>query len=67
MPRRTKPMLIAPLIPMMGFLGILGLDEFHGTRWAHAVIGAWCVVMLGLTVYVVRQMMQARRLQKGTR
>ena len=67
MPRRSKPLLIAPFIPAMGLLGILGLDRFHGTRYVHAVVGVWCAVMLALTVYVIRQALSARRLQKGTR
>ncbi len=67
MPLRTKPMLVAPLIPVMGFLGILGLDEFHGTRYMHAVIALWCAAMLALTIYVIKQARQARRLQKGAR
>ena len=67
MPHRTKPMLIAPLVPRKGFLGILGLDRFHGTRYVHAVVAAWCAAMLALTVYVGRQALLARRLGKGAR
>lgn len=67
MSRRSKPLLIAPLVPLLSFAGILGLDQFRGSRYLHVFVILWCAAMAALTVYVIRQAMAARRLQKGAR
>ncbi len=45
MRRRSKPLLIAPLIPLLSFLGILGLDQMHGSRYLPLVVIVWCLLM----------------------
>ncbi len=64
MPRRSRPLLIAPLIPLLGIVGIYGLDQLHGTRYLTAFIIIWCVLLAGLFAYVLTKMLEARKSRK---
>ena len=48
MPRRSRPLLIAPLIPLLGIVGIYGLDQLHGSRFLSAFVVVWCILLAGL-------------------
>ena len=61
MPRRSKPMLIAPLIPFLAILGIFGLDQLHGSRYQTAFVILWCLLMTALFAYILKQAVEARR------
>ncbi|HEX4155611.1 MAG TPA: hypothetical protein VHY48_08365 [Acidobacteriaceae bacterium] len=65
MPRRSKPLTIAPLIPLLAIIGILGVDRFHGTRFFGAFVIVWCVLFAALLVYIFNKMMQAKRARSG--
>ena len=67
MSRRSKPMLIAPLIPFVSIMGIFGLQTFHGSRYMPAFVVVWSLVMVALFAYILKQVIMAKRLQKGTR
>ena len=60
MPRRSKPMLVAPLIPFLSILGIFGLQSLHGSRYLAAFVIVWCLVMAALTAYIIKQAIGAR-------
>lgn len=63
--RRSKPLLIAPLIPFLGILGIFGIDQLHGTRYLSAFVIVWCMLLAALFTYVLSRALEARRVRKG--
>ncbi len=63
MPRRSKPFLIAPLIPLLGIIGIMGIEQLHGTRYLSAFVVVWCILLGGLFAYVLTRALEARRLR----
>ena len=70
MPRigqRSKPLLIAPLIPLWGLLGLFGIKELDRSRFLSVFVCAWALLLVALAGYVVRQAIQARRARLGRR
>ena len=63
--RRSRPFLIAPLIPLLGIVGIFGVQQMHGTRYLSAFVVVWCIVLAALFTYVLSQALEARRIGKG--
>lgn len=61
MPRRSKPLRVAPAIPLLGAVGLLGVNELHGTRWLTPFVVVWCLLLVALFVYVFNRMMEAKR------
>ena len=61
MPRRSKPLMIAPLIPLLGMAGIFGAEQLHGTRWLAAFVIVWCMLLAALFAYVLSKALEARR------
>lgn len=61
MPRRSRPLLIAPLIPLLGVVGIFGLEELHGTRYLTAFVVVWCMALAALFTYVLNKALEARK------
>ena len=61
MPRRSRPLMIAPLIPLLGVVGIFGLEQLHGTRYATAFVILWCMALAALFTYVLNRTIQARK------
>ncbi len=57
-------MLVAPLIPFLGILGIFGIDQFHGTRYLSAFVMVWCILISGLFAYVLVRVLEARRARR---
>lgn len=64
MPRRSRPLLIAPLIPLLGIVGIFGVDQFHGTRFLSAFVVVWCVLFAALFAHVLTRALEARRARR---
>ena len=62
---RSRPMLIAPMIPFLGIIGIFGLEQLHGTRYLSAFVIIWCLVFAALFSYVLARTLAARRIRKG--
>lgn len=65
--RRIRPMMIAPLIPIWGLLGFLGVEHLGGTHWFAPfllLMGGLFVLLFG---FVARQAISARRLRRATR
>ena len=65
MARRSKPLTIAPLIPVLGLAGILGVDRLHGTPYFVPFVITWCFLLAALFVYVFSRMMEAKRARSG--
>lgn len=65
MPRRSKPLLIASIIPLLALTGLFGIDQLHGTRYLPAFVVTSTLVFLALIVYVVSRMFEAKRARGG--
>ncbi len=61
MPRRSRPLLIAPLIPLLGVIGIFGAEELHGSRYLPAFVIVWCALLAALFAFVLNRAMEAKR------
>ncbi len=61
MAKRSKPLLVAPLIPFLALAGIFGIERLHGSRHFSAFVMVWCVLFAGLFAYVLQQALEARR------
>jgi predicted benzoate:H+ symporter BenE len=59
--RRSKPLLIAPLIPLWGVLAFVGLQQFAGTRYAVPFLVVAGVTFVALFSYVATHVVKARR------
>ncbi len=65
--RRSKPLLIAPLIPLWGIVAIFGASQLHGTRYLAAFVVVMLLLLATLFTYVANQTMQARRARRGAK
>lgn len=65
MPRRSKPLMIAPIIPLVGLAGIFGVDRLHGTPCLVPFVVTWVVLLAALFAYVFTKMMEAKRARSG--
>jgi prepilin signal peptidase PulO-like enzyme (type II secretory pathway) len=63
MPRRSKPLVIAPLIPLLGIIGFLGVDRLQHTRYLAPFIAVWCLLFAALFIYIAVRTMEARRIR----
>jgi len=64
MARRSKPMVVAPFIPLLGIIGIVGVDRLANTPYRTAFVVVWIVLFSGLFIYVASKMLEARRLRR---
>lgn len=65
--KRSRPVFIAPLIPLWGGLAFLGLQQFAGTRYLPPFLALVGLTFLLLFGYIARQVISARRLRQATR
>lgn len=61
MPSRSKPMMLAPLIPLWGVLAFAGLQQFAGTRFLVLFLVVMGIVFVALFSYVAAQVVKTRR------
>jgi hypothetical protein len=61
MARRSKPLVIAPLVPLLGIAGFIGVDRLQHTPFLVAFVVVWCVLFAALFVYIAARTMEARR------
>jgi hypothetical protein len=54
-------MIVAPLIPLLGIVGIFGVDRFAHTRFLTAFVVMWVVLFAGVFVWIASQTLAARR------
>jgi hypothetical protein len=59
--RRSKPLLIAPLIPLWGVLAFLGVETLRGTRYVAAFVVVMLLLLATLFTYVANQTLRAKR------
>ena len=63
MARRSKPLVIAPLIPLLGIAGFFGVDQLQHTRYLVPFVVVWVLMFAGLFVYIASRTLEARRLR----
>lgn len=63
MPRRSKALVIAPLIPILATIGLFGVNRFQHTRYLAAFVVVWCVLFAALFIYIVMRTLEARRMR----
>lgn len=63
MPKRSKPLVIAPLIPLLGIVGFIGVDHFQHTRYLVPFVVAWCALFAALFSYIAVRTLEARRVR----
>ncbi len=63
MPRRSKPLVIAALIPLLGIVGFIGVDRLQHTRYLVAFVVLWCMLFAALFVYIASRTLAARRVR----
>ena len=64
MRRRSKPLVIAPLIPLLGIAGIFGVDRLHHTRYLAPFVAVWCLLFAALVIYIASRTLEARRVRE---
>ena len=64
MPRRSKPLVIAPLIPLLGVVGFLGVDRLQHTRYVVPFVIVWCLLFVALFIYIAARTLEARRVRE---
>jgi prepilin signal peptidase PulO-like enzyme (type II secretory pathway) len=63
MPRRSKALVIAPLIPLLGIIGFFGVDRLQHTRYLVPFVVVWCMLFAALFVYIAARAVEARRVR----
>ena len=61
MPRRSKALVIAPLIPLLGAVGVIGVDRLQHTRYLVAFVVVWCMLFAPLLFYIASRTLEAKR------
>ena len=64
MPRRSRPLVIAPLIPLLGIAGIFGVDRLHRTHYLAPFVAVWSLLFAALVIYIASRMLEARRVRE---
>ena len=67
MPRRSKALAVAPLIPLLGIAGFVGVDQLQHTRYLLPFVVVWCMLFAALFIYIAARTLEARRLRAGRR
>lgn len=63
MRKRSKPLVIAPLIPLLGIAGFIGVDQLQHTRYLGPFVVVWCLLFVAFFIYIASRMLEARRLR----
>lgn len=63
MSKRSKPLVIAPLIPLLGIVGLFGVSQLQHTRYLAAFVVVWCMLFAALFVYIASRTLAARRVR----
>ncbi len=62
---RSKPLLIAPLIPAWAMIGIFVSESVHGSMYFLPFLILWSLLALLLFGYILREMLAAKRKGKS--
>jgi uncharacterized membrane protein YhaH (DUF805 family) len=60
-PLRSKPLLIAPLIPLWAIVAFFGVEQLHRTKFLSAFVVIMLLLLATLFTYVANQALQAKR------
>jgi len=63
MPRRSKALMIAPLIPLLGIIGFFGVDRLQHTRYLALFVVVWCLLFAALFIYIATRTLEAKRVR----
>lgn len=63
MARRSKALVVAPLIPLLGIVGFIGVDQLQHTRYLTTFVVVWSMLFAALLVYIASRTVQARRVR----
>ena len=61
LPRRTRPLLIAPMIPLWGVVAFFGVEQLDRTRWLKPFVVLMFVLLAALFAHVAHNTLEARR------
>jgi len=61
MRRRSKALVVAPLIPLLGIIGFIGVDRWQHTRYIVPFVVVWCMLFAALFIYIAARTLEARR------
>lgn len=64
MARRSKALVTAPLIPLLGIVGFMGVDQLYHTRYLAPFVVAWCMLFGALFIYIASRTLEARRARR---
>lgn len=64
MARRSKALVTAPLIPLLGIVGFIGVDQLNHTRYLVPFVVAWCMLFVALFIYIASRTLEARRARR---
>jgi hypothetical protein len=63
MPKRSKALMIAPLIPLLGIIGFIGVGQLQHTRYLAPFVVVWCMLFAALFIYIASRTLAARRVR----
>lgn len=63
MPRRSKALVIAPLIPLLAIVGFIGVSQLQHTRYLVPFVVGWCMLFAALFTYIANRTLAARRVR----
>jgi hypothetical protein len=63
MPKRSKALMIAPLIPLLGIIGFVGVSQLQHTRYLAPFVVVWCMLFAALFIYIASRTLAARRVR----
>ena len=59
--KRSKPLLIAPLIPLWGALGFFAIESLQRSRFLIAFVVLWTCLLVALFAFVASRAIAAKR------
>jgi hypothetical protein len=62
---RSRPLMIAPFIPLWGILAFFGAEQFRGTPFWAPFVAVMVLFLLALFGYVANQTLRAKRMRSG--
>jgi hypothetical protein len=54
---------IAPLIPLLGIAGFIGVDQLQRTRYLVPFVVVWCLLFAALFIFIAARTLEARRVR----
>jgi hypothetical protein len=63
MSQRSQALMIAPMIPLLGIVGFIGVDQLHHTHYLVPFVVVWCMLFAALFIYIVSRTLEARRIR----